>query len=157
MRHGGFCQYLFAKNRPRFYRFTTAFWQLELPMRRFAWRRWLAVPLESLTYSCLTSPLRSIINACVSFSANVCINITSFDVAAPVRHLNTPHCHYKIHRAFCQAKREPLTLKRGGVRIWSRLYKVKFLKERLHFIQTYDIICVWKCGGLLHCQFIGSA
>ena len=31
MRHGNFCQYLFAKNRPRFYRFTTAFWQLELP------------------------------------------------------------------------------------------------------------------------------
>ena len=31
MRHSNFCQYLFAKNRPRFYRFTTAFWQLELP------------------------------------------------------------------------------------------------------------------------------
>ena len=31
MRHGGFCQYLFAKNRPRFCRFATTFWLLELP------------------------------------------------------------------------------------------------------------------------------
>ena len=83
---------------------------LELSVRRFAWRRWLAVPLESLTYSCLTSPLRSIINACVSFSANACINITSFDVATPVRHLNTPHCQYKVCHTFCQAKHESLTI-----------------------------------------------